>query len=458
MLYYDFNGYEGFKERFGTKTHGNGETSRKNKILLSYVSQPSLFYEAAQSGDYSLINISSMPELKQTIMEKIQKSGSMNESLCYRVSLMNYTFWSSRYSTDDLFGVCTDNDTKCVRYVNKTKNGNIYKMKAGKFLQSLIEETEFGQSLPREVVIYLLEEFTLEWQSYASAAQTEYKLVVDTNFVKIYSSCCCNGNFNSCMVDRNRDDFYYNSVDAHAAYLEDKSGEVVARCILFDEVFDENGKKYRYAERQYSTSDNLKRLLIDMLIREKKIDCYKAIGAACSEATSIIDINGKSLSDKKFRTYCDLEMGDTLSYQDTFKWYDFSSKTAYNYSHPDAEYTLDTTDLNLYGDQDDDDDEEDEDYYDSYHERYCDEVVTVYVNGEQETCDADSLDDFVFINGAYHHEDDVSYCDKCGKSYLSVDSFYSELTDEDYCCEECMEKAEAEYRKEHAEEFVYEPA
>lgn len=458
MLYYDFNGYEGFKERFGTKTHNNGEASRKNKILLSYVSQPSLFHEAAQSGDYSLINIDSMPKLKQVMLERIQESGKQDSGLCHRVKLINYEFWSSKFATDEMCGICTDQDIKCIRYVNENKNSQVFKMKAGKFLQSLIEETEFGRNLPREVVIYLLEEFTLEWQSYANAAQTEYKLVVDTNFNKIYSSCRCISAFGSCMVDKDHQDFYYNSVEAHAAYLEDKYGMVVARCIIFDEVYDENGKKYRYAERQYSTSDNLKRLLIDMLIREKEIDCYKAIGAACSEATSIFDINGKSLSDKKFRISCDLDMEDDLSYQDTFKWYDMGSRTAYNYNHSDAEYDLATTDRNLYGDTDDDDDEEDEQYYDSYHERYCNEVVTVYVNGEQGTCDVDSLDDFIYINGHYHHEDDVSNCDKCGKSYLSVDSFYSELTDEDYCCEDCQKSAEAEYEKEHAEELQNEPA
>ena len=454
MLYYDFNGYEGFKSRFGTKTHSNGETSRKNKILLTYVSQPSLFYEAAQSGDYSLINIDSMSKLKQIMFEKIQESGNQDEKLCHRVKLINYTFWSSKYATDDSFGVCSDNDTKCIRYCNQNKNGQVFKMKAGKFLQSLIEETEFGRNLPREVVIYLLEEFTLEWQSYASAAQTEYKLVVDKNFEKIYSSYCCTAYFGSCMTDKDHHDFYAYSVKAHAAYLEDKYGKVVARCILFDEVYDENSKKYRLAERQYSTSDNLKRLLIDLLIREKRIDCYKAIGAACSEATSIFDINGKSLSDKKFHTWCDLAMDDTLSYQDTFKWYDMDSHLAYNYENQNADYDLATTDRNLYGDEDEDDD----DFYDSYHDRYCSDVVTVYVNGREETCDADDLDDFVFVNGNYHHEDDVYTCDHCGKNYLLNDNHYSDLTDGDYCCEECQKIAEAEYEEQHAEELASEPA
>ena len=60
MLYYNFKDYAGFQERFGMVEHGNGEKSRKNKILLAYIKQPSLFKEATQTGDYSLINISSM--------------------------------------------------------------------------------------------------------------------------------------------------------------------------------------------------------------------------------------------------------------------------------------------------------------------------------------------------------------------------------------------------------------
>ena len=44
---------------------------------------------------------------------------------------------------------------------------------------------------------------------------------------------------------------------------------VVARCVIFDEVHDENnGKTYRLAERQYSTegSETLKQVLVNKLI------------------------------------------------------------------------------------------------------------------------------------------------------------------------------------------------
>ena len=53
MLCYNFYGLEGFKARFGIVEHGNGEKSRKNKILLEFIKQPSLFKEASKTGDYS---------------------------------------------------------------------------------------------------------------------------------------------------------------------------------------------------------------------------------------------------------------------------------------------------------------------------------------------------------------------------------------------------------------------
>lgn len=62
----------------------------------------------------------------------------------------------------------------------------------------------------------------------------------------------------------------------------------------------------------------MKRLLIDKLIQGDYIDGYKIVGASCHEANAFVDIHGNSLSDKKFEIDCDLELEDTLSYQDSF--------------------------------------------------------------------------------------------------------------------------------------------
>ena len=117
MLCYNFNGLEGFKARFGLVEHGNGEKSRKNKILLAYIKQPSLFKEASRTGDYSLINIASMSELKQTMLDRIIKSGTENDKLKYEVKLINYTFHSSKFETDDYKGLCEEGSHHCIPIV-----------------------------------------------------------------------------------------------------------------------------------------------------------------------------------------------------------------------------------------------------------------------------------------------------------------------------------------------------
>lgn len=450
MLIYNFNSAE-FQERFGMVKHGNGEVSRKNKILLSYISQPALFYEASRSGDYSIINIKSMSELKQVMLEKVQDSALKNPELTYRIQLMNYVFFSRKYETDECNGICMDNDSHCIRYINHSSSDAIRKMKAGKLLQQLILETEFGQTLPQEVLTYLMEEFAMEWQAYASKFTSEYTLHVNSDFHRIYSSRYCFGDFGSCMTDRGHHYFYEDSVDASAAYLENKEGLVVARCVIYNKVTDEEGKVWRLAERQYSANgDNIKkRALVDALIREGKIDGYKSVGAGCSEANAFVDINGNSLSEKKFHIKCDLCWDDTLSYQDSFKWYDKDNLIAYNYEDPKAEFDLATTDLNLNGDTDDDDEYDDDDCYDSYHDRDAGSVVTVYVGDHEETCDINDLEDFIYVDGNYHHEDDVTVCEHCGKKILNEDAFYSSITDKDYCCTECKQKEEQAYIKEY---------
>ena len=439
MLYYNFNDYAGFKERFGMVEHGNGEKSRKNKILLAYIKQPSLFKQAVETGDYSLINIASMSELKQTMLERIQQS---SESLKYEVKLINHTFKSSKFETDDFNGLCEDGDPKSCRYINHSNEGRIFKMKAGKFIRSLILETEFGQTLPEQVLNWLSEEFTQEWQTFTLSTFPENKLFVNNNFADIYSSCRCKGNFHSCMTNEEYYTYYQDSVKAKAAYLENEEGEIIARCIIFPEVYDENGKVWRLAERQYSTEcdDVLKRALVDALIRGNHIDGYKKVGAGCSDTREFVDINGNSLADKKFYIDCDLETYDTLSYQDSFRYYRYNDKKAYSYV-PDKGYSycLDTTDGSLDGPDDDDDE------WDSYHQEYVSEVTTVYVNGRAETCDIYDLDDFYEINGTYYHESDVSHCDKCGDYYLPANGKYSQITDGNYCCEECQKEAEQIY-------------
>ena len=441
MLYYKFKNYEEFKDMFGIIKHGNGVCSRKNKILLAYIRNKKLLHEAIETNNYTLLHISSMTELKKTITRTIIISGHSDMSLRYVLELDGDFFYSRNFETDELKGLCKDGDTRSIRYINHENGGKVFKMKAGKLYRSLILETEFGKTLPEQVVTYLCEEFSVDWQVYTYGRLPKNKLHVDKDFERIYSSDCCKGDFHSCMVDRKLHYFYTNSVDASAAYLINEEGKVTARCVIYNKVTDQNGKIWRLAERQYATdeSNTLKRALIDALIKGGHIDGYKKVGAGCGDARAFVDLEENSLSDRKFRIECDLDYDDTLSYQDSFKWYNQSEETADNYGNGDI--ALDITDGSLNGEEE----------YDDFHEYHCHETTTVYYHGHEYYCDVENLDEFIWMEklGEYHHELDVTECPECSGHFLEEDNFYSDITEEYYCCEECRKKAEQTYKKEN---------
>ena len=441
MLYYKFRNYEEFKELFGIVKHGNGNESRKNKILLHFLKDRRLLHESVATGNYLLLHITDMATMKSLVTEKIIRSGDESRSLPYPVELMGKKYYSSIYSTDGNKGLCEDGDIKAVRYLNMENGEKVFKMKAGKFYRHLIQETGFGFSLPEQVTTYLCEEFAAEWQVYTMGKLPKNKLCVNRDFQKIYSSGCCKGNFGSCMVDREHHSFYEDAVNASAAYLEDEEGKVISRCILFNEVKDEEGKMWRLAERQYASDGNeiLKRALVEALIAGNYIDGYKKVGAGCGDANAFVDIHGNSLAGKRFSIDCDLDWEDTLSYQDSFKWYSMSDKEADNFGKGDL--CLDTTDTCL----------EDNSCYDDYHDYSCREITCVYVEGRQYYCDSNNLDDFIWVDreDEYHHRDDVQKCPECGEYFVAARGRYSDITEETYCDEDCRSDAEYGYKQEN---------
>ena len=448
MLYYDFYGYERFKACFGLEKRDNGTVVRKNRILLNHLKNPALLRYCREHNDYALLHIYDMADLQKKVMDAVIESGKGDKKLPYRVELIGKTYYSFRYQTDESKGVCEDLDKSSVRYINVERN-RVFKKRAGKFMRGLILETEIGKLLSPSVVNWISGDiFTQQWHTYTHGKSPDMELHVNKEFWKIYDSNCCKGNFGSCMVDENRTSFYRDSVEANAAYITDKTGLIVARSILFTDVTDQDGNKWRLLERQYSSGgdDVLKRLLIDKLIQGDYIDGYKIVGASCHEANAFVDIHGNSLSDKKFEIDCDLELEDTLSYQDSFKWYSYNLNKAYNYENSHYSYNLDTTDLNLYGDTDDD---EDDGEWDDYHQYHCSETICCYRNGIEIWVDSENLDDFIWIESTqeYHHENDCACCDECGTHILLDDAMCSKVTEEYYCCKECMEKAENEFKR-----------
>lgn len=440
MLLFNIRDYEDFQYLFGMESHGNGVKSRKNKILLQHLKNPALIKYCREHDDWSLLRIRNMADLKQMVLCHIRETGKADTNLPHKVILIGQTYWSGQYRTDQMEGLCEDFDKKAVRYVN-TKTERVYKMRAGKFFTAIIKETELGQILSPQVVNWLAEEFTQDWETFTYGQTPEVELHVDDNFKLIYDPQACR-DFNgcSCMVGRDRHSFYEESVDAKAAYLLDQDGYVLARAIIFTDVIDQYGKKWRLLERQYSKESNevLKRLLVDLCIKGGHIDGYKQIGAGCSEARAFVANDGTSLSDKKFSIKCELDRYDTLSYQDSFKYFDYDNDIAYNYPECPYDYCLDTTDINLDGDADDDDDMA----YDEYHDYDCPEVRVCYYHGQEINVDVENLEDFIWLEseGEYYHHEDVSQCDCCGKWVIKEDATYNSEVEAYFCNDTCERK------------------
>jgi hypothetical protein len=339
-------------------------------------------------------------------------------------------FVSKNYKTDTHYGHCEDGDNGKVRYIN-LKTGKVFKMKAGKFISSILREEQYG--FPEQVVNYVSERFAAEWASINLAESNEYKLHVDDDFKGIYSSDRCADDFNSCMTDKGHYDYFADAIDCSAAYITDVNDRIVARCILYNNVHDdETGESgIRLAERQYSVNANLrfKQILVDMLIAENKIDGYKRVGASYSDRRQYISVSGEDWHNRKFWIDCDLHEGDHLSFQDSFYAYDGVGK-ATNYGV--GEYDLATCDDYFCMD---------EKYYtwDAVRRQYFpaksshDWVVEncVEINGEY-------YDTWQYIDGDYYTMDsgEIVYSDFYSEYFLIDDAV--EIDGDWYKKEECF--------------------
>lgn len=502
MLYIkSFSNYDEFKNLFGITEHGNGAKSRKNRILLALYKDKDIWRLAREKGNYYPFTVESMPALKSWLMNQLMETSRGH----YRINILDKEFCSDIYETDSLGGVCADGDKRCIRYI-KHENGDsrIFKMKAGKFLTKLIEENQRCH-INETLRIWLCEEFSADWQAYTLERSEQYTLHTGkkySDFAGIYGDFSYKGDFGSCMMNDGYSTFYVDAVDATAAWLEDSDGYMVARCVIYNDVHEYNGtgKIWRLAERQYTSDGDeaLKRMLVIELIEAGLIDGYKTVGASCHDARNFVTNDGESLRNKKFWINCYLEDGDTLSYQDSFKFWD--DDVADNWSMTGVELT-DTGGEFQSGRE-----------WDDWHERYCDETRPVYYNGCRYECDVEDLDDFVYVChcNEYHHNEDVFYDENRSEYVLTSESVhcvdgkdhyindcvelhdgswclendaieidglwyseddenviycricdnycladaestcFSELTNEYFCCEECMLKAEERYRNLHA--------
>lgn len=470
MLYNNLvKNYDDFKSLFVRE-----DKSRKNGILLSlvkarthgklrdYIKENSRLVKGnvlrEHNGKYTVSSYVAMEPKAKAIynansmvgIECILNAVFRPRSIRSNVNLNSINFFAfiptKDYTTDGRNGVCvSEEDRNKIRYV-KMVNGEerAFCMKPGKYLNKIGENFPAYMALPLQVQRYLQETFAARWTS-AMGNIEGYTLHVDDDFRGIYSSNRCDGNLHSCMTDCDYYTFYEN-IDASAAYITDENDLIVARCIIYNNVHvKDEDKTYRLAERQYSTGcdDKLKKILVDKLIAEGYIDGYKKIGADCRSPFSFILNNGTEFGKTM---WIDLNIDSPYyhSYQDSFKYYNIDECVAYNDPNMPYQITLESTDGQA------------EDFnYDSYHEYDTpNDVVTVHVFNTRngcwftETCDEENLDDFVEIDDEYYEEEYVNRCPICGE-YFVGDDFYSELTEENYCCYSCMEGEEEKYKKEH---------
>lgn len=372
MIYIkSFKNYEEFKVLFGVVEHGNGVKSRKNKILLACLKDRKLLHWWLSFKDscdrthreylyenWDYLRATSMDDLKHFAMKMMNHfvyndvCGMNVPYYCIEFNDLPYKFYSSSMRLDSFNGICADGDTKAVRYENVERE-KVFKMKAGKFITKCIEECSITRDyMPEQLKRWIGEEFAREWQVFAEQRSTNmYTLHVDDNFEAIYDSSCCDGNFGSCMTDKDQHTFYRDAIEAKAAYITNGDGWIVARCIVYTDVIDEDGNHYRLAERQYSTGqDNvLKQILVDKLIKAGEIDGYKRVGVDCHDNKNFVRNDGSSMRDLVLHIDCCLEAGDTLSYQDSFIYYNRNEQISYNDSSKSYSDELNTTDSQFCG-------------------------------------------------------------------------------------------------------------
>ena len=545
MIYIkSFKNYEEFKVLFGVVEHGNGVKSRKNKILLACLKDRKLLHwwlsfkdscdrkhrsHLYEKCDY--LRATSMDDLKyfaKKMMNRIVYNdvcGMASPYYCIDFGDLSFTFYSSSMRLDGFKGICADGDSKAVRYENVERE-KVFKMKAGKFITKCIEECRITRDyMPEQLKRWIGEEFAREWQVYAEQRSTDrYTLHVDDNFKDIYDSGRCYGDFGSCMTDKGRHTFYRDAIEAKAAYISDEHGWIVARCIVYTDVIDENGNHYRLAERQYSMGqDNvLKQILVDKLIKAGEIDGYKRVGVDCHDNKNFVRNDGSSMRDLVLHIACCLEAGNTLSYQDSFIYYNHDKQISYNDSSKSYSDELNTTDRQFGGggnwsDYYEEYIPEEESVYDDYYEDWMwdnqqsDAIYRgerIVINDDRasksddwnwsdhedaylyddDCCYVDSVDDWRLLDDCvddiddnwqlkddceysdYHEEyipkkravwsdaanswldtEEDALCPVCKEWYPGdTEDFYSEITDEYYCSEKCMEEDEAKFRREHA--------
>lgn len=396
-----FKDYKEFQEVFGTPKN------RSNSIFLQTYKH---FIRTGRKREFELafpiVNVRNLCTHMETTLRRNPKG------LNGQIHLLKQFYPTERFELDENGGVCEDLDVGAVRYLND--KGRVYKMKTGKFMRSILKENGIIEMYGEVLSNYYIEQFGISWREYTS--KLDVRLVLDEDFDFIYSSRnYASGSMGSCMTDEDRSEFWNNAVSAMAASIVNNDGLILARCVVWTNVYNsDTGEQIRYADRQYSVDgeESYKRRLVRMLIDAGEIDAYKEFGAGVSDTRAIVDIHGESMAHCALTVDMNLDSGDVVSYMDTFRYYDINSRTSSNF---DDDYTheLDSTNTYFEGGRN----------YDEYNDEYTDdEIVHLYVysswNGyyyDSTVAEGYAEDNFVWVDRLYG---------------WATDAYYSELMDE----------------------------
>lgn len=401
----------------------NGKKTRQNGILLALLKSKEVWNFCKSKKDWRLLSVKSLQEMFNLVIDLLEQDRKDSHSYPnYFLRLLGRTFKHPQYFTDANYGLCTRGGM--IRYCDAKSHDNVYEMRAGKMMASIISHNSFGKILPEQVKNYVCEIFSEKWTASAEA-ENDYDLFVGEkleDFDRIYDSERQYGCFHSCMNGKSYYEFYRYCVDAKAAYLclRDQDDVIFARCVLLKCKTVDDDREFWVAERQYSENDKLKRILVNKLYKGGYISYNKAVGAGCGDTHSFEDENGNVFGNNMYIDVCTSSI-EEVPYMDTFKWLDFQGRKAYNDESCDYDYVLDRTDGELEDPKD----------------------CLVYNDGEEVWVTENERDDYyIFVEDLdeYHHRLDVEYCEDCGRELVPDrgDSCYSDFSEQWFCCEECM--------------------
>ena len=194
-----FNNAHEFNEVFGLRECGNGNMSRKNKILLGCLKDKDFFKFCVSHKEYkNCLSVNNMADFKRILFCDVAHSSIVEyykadgyRKWKFTIDGNDYLFYVTNMEMDDNGGLCEDGDTGAIRYYN-VEADRVYKMKAGKFFNKILDGCEFGRILPPQAKCWLGEEFSTAWKSFAeSRISNDYEFHYGddlSDFEEIYSS------------------------------------------------------------------------------------------------------------------------------------------------------------------------------------------------------------------------------------------------------------------------------